>query len=93
MLLELCLSVLPPTVARPASLPLSLQLPGQSLVCGAGCWLPEGVSDPAPLSLQNLICYWLLSRSLPQLFIWEHLWPSDVVDALETGVEECLDFL
>ena len=26
-------------------------------------------------------------------FIWDHLWPSDVVDALETGVEECLDFL
>ena len=39
------------------------------------------VSDPALLPLQNLFCYWFLSRSLPQVFIWDHLWPSDVVDA------------
>ena len=91
-LLEFCLSISPPAVVRPASLPLSLQVPGQSLACGAECWLPEGVSDPAPLPLQNLFCYWFLSRSLSQL-IWDHLWPSDVADAPQKDVKECLDFL
>ena len=90
LLLEFCLSVSPPAVARPASLPLSLRVPGQNLACGAGCWLPEGVSDPAPLPLQNLFCYWFLSRSLPQLFIWDHLWPLDVVDEPQTGVWKTL---
>ena len=85
LLLEFCLSVLPLAVARPASLPLSLRVPGQNLARGAGCWLSEGVSNPAPLPLQNLFCYWFLSHSLPQLFIWHHLWPLDVVDAPQTG--------
>ena len=49
LLFQLCFSVSPPTVARPASLSLSLRIPGQGLACGAGCWLPEGVSNPAPL--------------------------------------------
>ena len=47
LLFQLCFSVSPPTVARPASLSLPLRVPGQGLTCGAGCWLPEGVSDPA----------------------------------------------
>ena len=40
LLFQLCFSVSPPTVARPASLPLPLRVPGQGLACGAGCWLP-----------------------------------------------------
>ena len=55
LLLKLCFSVSPPTVARPASLPLPLRVPGQGLACGAGCWLPEGVSDLAPLPPQYLL--------------------------------------
>ena len=49
LLFQLCFSVSPPTVARPC---LSSSSPAGSrsgLPCGAGCWLPEGVSDPAPL--------------------------------------------
>ena len=37
LLFQLCFSVSPPTVARPASLPLPLRVPGQGLACGAGC--------------------------------------------------------
>ena len=57
----------------------------------AGCWLPEGVSDPAPLPPQYLFGHWFLSRSLPQIFISNLLLPLDFVDAPQTGVEECLD--
>ena len=88
-----CFSVLPPTVVRPASLPLSLLVPGQGLACGAGCWLPEGVSEPAPLPLQYLLGHWFLSRSLLQIFISDLLLPTDFVDAPQTGVEECLNLL
>ena len=91
LLLQLCFSVSPPTVARPASLPLPLRVPGQSLACGAGCWLPEGMSDPAPLPPQYLLVHWFLSRSLPQIFISDLLLPLDFVDEPQTGVEECLD--
>ena len=47
-----------------ASLSLPLQVPGQGLACGAGCWLPDGVSDPVPLPLQYLLSHWFMSRSL-----------------------------
>ena len=93
LLFQLSFSVSPPTVARPASLPLPLRVPGQGLVCGAGCWLPEGLSDPAPLPPQYLLGHWFLSRLLPQIFILDLLLPSDLVDALQTVVEECLDLL
>ena len=69
LVFELCFSVLPPTVARPASLPLPLRVPCKGLACDAGCWLPEGVSDPAPLSPQYLPGHWFLSCSLPPIFI------------------------
>ena len=88
LLFQLCFSVSPPTVPRPASLSLLLRVPGQGLACGAGCWLPEGVSDPAPLPPQYLLGRWFLSRSLPQIFISDLL-PLDFVDAPQTGVEEC----
>nr|KAG5689654.1 hypothetical protein BaRGS_026769 [Batillaria attramentaria] len=39
--------------------------PQLGLACGAGCWLPEGVSNPAPLPPQDLLGQWFLSRSLP----------------------------
>ena len=90
-LVPCCFSVSPPTVARPASLPLPLRVPGQGLACGAGCWLPEGVSDPAPLPPQYLLGHWFLSRSFQQIFISDLLLPLDIVDAPQTGVEECLD--
>ena len=77
LLFQLCFSVSPPTVARPASLSLPLWVPGQGLACGAGCWLPEGVSDPAPLPPQYLLSHWFLSHSLPQIFIPGLLLPLD----------------
>ena len=67
LLFQLSFSVLPPTVARPASLSLPLRVLGQGLACGPGCWLPEGVSDPAPLPPQYLLGHWFLSLSLPQI--------------------------
>ena len=85
--------VSPPTVARPASLPLPLRVPGQGLARGAGCWLPEGVSHPAPHPPQHLFGHWFLSRSLPQIFISDLLLPLDFVDAPQTGVDKCLDLL
>ena len=93
LLFKLCFSVSPPTVARLASLSLPLRVPGKGLACGAGCWLPEGVSDPAPLPLRYLLGHWFLSRSLPQIFISDLLLPLDFVDAPQTGVEECLNLL
>ena len=68
LLFQLCFSVSPPTVARPASLPLPLRVLGQGLACSAGCWLPEGVSDPAPLPSQYLLGHFFeagLSSSSP----------------------------
>ena len=53
LLFQLCFSVSPPTLARLASLPLPLWVTGQGLACGAGCWLPEGVSD---VVLTYLLC-------------------------------------
>ena len=64
-----------------ASLSLPLRVPGQGLACGAGCCLPEGVSDPVPLPPQYLLGHWFLSRSLPQIFISNLLLPLDFVDA------------
>ena len=71
----------------------SLSVPGQGLACGAGCWISEGVSDPASLPPQYLLGHWFLSPSLPQIFIWDLLLPLDFVNAPQTGVEECLDLL
>ena len=51
------------------------------------------MSNPAPLPLQNLLGHWFLSRSLPQIFVWDHLWPSDVIDAPQTCVDKCLNLL
>ena len=92
LLFQLCFNVSLPAVATPASLPPPLCVPGQGLACGAGCWLPEGVSDPAPLPPQYLFGHWFLSCSLPHIFISDLLLPSDFVDApQQTDVEECLD--
>ena len=68
-LFQLYFNVTPPTVVRPASLPLPLQVPGQGLASGVGYWLPEGVSDPAPPSPQCLLGHWFLSSSLPHIFM------------------------
>lgn len=55
VLLQFCLSVVPPAFAWPISLSLSVQVPGQRLVYGAGYQLSffffNGVSDPVPLPL------------------------------------------
>ena len=77
LLFQLCFSVSPPAVARPAYLPLPLRVPGQGLACGPS---------------QHLLGYWFLPRSLPQIFILDLLLPLDFVVAPQTGVEECLDF-
>ena len=93
LLFQLFFSVSPQTVARPASLPLPLRVPGQGLACGAGCWLPESVPDPASLPRQYLHGHWFPSYLLPKIFISDLLLPLDFVDAPQTGVEECLHLL
>ena len=61
------------------------------------CWMlasgGEGVTDPAPLPASDLLVDWLLSRPLPQLYVADLLWPSDVKDASKTHVDEGLDLL
>ena len=93
LLLQLSFSVLPPTVARPSSPSLPLWVPGQGLACGAGCWLPEGVSDPASLPPQYLLGHWFVSSWFPQIFILDLLLPLGFVDAPQTGAEEFLSCL
>ena len=72
---------------------LSSSFPGQGLACGTGCWFHEGLSDPAPIPPQNLLGHLFLSRSLQQIFILDFLWPSNLIDTSQRGVEECLYFL
>ena len=48
-----CLDISPTAVAMAVSLALSVWYPGESLSRGAGYWLPEGVSDTAPLPPQS----------------------------------------
>ena len=43
-----------PFVSWAASLSLSLWFPGHGLMCGAGAWLSEDVSNPCPVSLADL---------------------------------------
>ena len=93
LLFQLCFSVSPPTVARPASLSLPLRVPGQGLVCGAGCWLPEGVSNPAPLPLQYLLGHWFLFHSLSQIFISDPHLPLDFLDLSMQTNQEMFVFL
>ena len=49
------------------------------------------MSDPAPLPFQNLLGHWFWSCSLPQIFVWDHLRPSNVIDAPQTCVNKCLN--
>ena len=76
-----------------ASLSFSSPAGSRSGLGLAGCWLLEGVSDPAPLHPQYLLGHWFLSCSLPQIFISDLLLLLDFVDVPQTGVEECLDRL
>ena len=64
LLFQICSSVSPPTVARPASLFLPMRVPGQGLAC-----------DAAPLPPQYLLIHWFLSCSLPQMLISDLLLP------------------
>ena len=93
LLSQLFLTVSPPAAARPSPLPFTLRVPTQGLSCDAGCWLPEGMTNPAPLPPQDLPCHRFLARSLPQIFVPYFLWPSDAIYAPQTCVEERLDFL
>ena len=68
-------------------------VPCQCLACGAGRWLPKGVSNPAPLPPQNLLDHLFMTLSFPQVLISDLLWPSDIENAPQTGVEECLNLL
>ena len=50
-----------------------------------------GCVRSSPTTLQNLLGHWFLSRSLPQIFVWDHLRPSDLIDAPQTCVDKCLN--
>ena len=51
------------------------------------------MANPAPLSLLDLGLHWGLVCSVPQLFVGDSLWPSDVENVSETSVGECLEFV
>ena len=73
MSFQLCLSVPPPAVFGPSSLPLPLGVPSQGLACDGSCWFTQGVANPSPLPSLDLALYWLLAPSLPQLLIADFL--------------------
>jgi len=83
ILSQLGVGVTSPRVPWTSPLPLSPRVPKESLACGAGWWLPESVSNPAPLPLSDLDVHWLLFSSSPLVFIRDFLRPSDVKDAPE----------
>jgi hypothetical protein len=56
------------------------------------CWFPEGLSNSAPLTPQNLLSHWLLFSSLPQVFVSYFIRQFDVVNVPQAGIEECLNF-
>merc|ERR1712082_269028 len=93
MALEFCLSVPSPAVFGPSSPSLPLGVPSQGLACSSSCRFPQGVSDPSPLSHQDLFLYWLLSSSLPQFLVSDFVWPPDSEDAPQTAVDEGLYLL
>ena len=67
--------------------------PGHGLICGTGHWLSEGVSNPSPVSLEDLIFCWLLLGPFSEFSFADGLRPSDPKDSSMAGVDECLDLL
>ena len=61
LLVQLCFSVSPPTAAMLTSLPLPMQVPGQGLACGDGCWL----SNVCPIQPHFLHSICLATGSCP----------------------------
>ena len=57
----------------------------------AGCF-PEGVANPSPHPSDNLLDDGVLVCPLPQVFVADLLWPSDVEDAVKAAVDEGLQF-
>lgn len=91
--LQLCLSVPPPAVWGPSSLPLPPGVPSQvSLPCDGSRWFTHGAADPPPPSSPDLDPCCLQTPSLPQLFVADFVWPPDF-DASQTAIREYLDLL
>ena len=52
---------LPPRLFRPSPFRFTLRIPGHGHSCGVFPLLPQGMSDPFPLSLSYRCCYILLA--------------------------------
>ena len=43
---------------------------------------------PSPTPLEDLFVHWLLVGALPQFFVADGVWPVDLEDSAQTGVDE-----
>ena len=50
-----------------------------------------GCVQSSPTSSSEFAWPLVLACPLPQIFVWDHLWPSDVIDAPQTCVDKCLN--
>ena len=55
--------------------------------------MQEGVTNPSPASLKDVVFCRLLSRSLPQFLVADGVRPVNLENPFEKGVDECLEFL
>ena len=62
-------------------------------MCGAGHWLSEGVSNPSPVSLEDLIFCWLLFGPFAEFSVADDLRPLHPQGSSKVGVDECMDLL
>ncbi|XP_052000721.1 CD276 antigen-like isoform X2 [Xyrauchen texanus] len=60
---------------------------GERLPGDVGSWLAERVANPSPASFQDLIFCRKLIGSLPKVLVADGVWPADLEDSSQTGVE------
>ena len=53
--------------------------------------MQEGVTNPSPASLKDVVFCRLLSRSLPQFLVADGVRPVNLENPFEKGVDECLE--
>ena len=49
------------------------------------------MADPLPASMKDVNFYRLLSRSFPQILVADDVWPANLKNSSEAGVNESLD--
>jgi len=89
-LLQFRISVPSPAVSGASPLSLPLGFPPQNLPGDVVWCFPQGATNPAPFSSQNLFTDRLLFPSLPKLLIANFLRPQNVKDTSQAAIYESL---